>query len=659
MKIKILLGFLGFMVLATGTGAANRPEEWKYFQQVEVSKPGLVKLSLPVDSLAAARPGLEDLRIIDSTGHEVPYLLERPFQPERLILGAQKFSFTLADHATTIILETGLSQPIQGITLETAAPNFIKAVRIEGSTDRKDWQTITQDQPLFRQPYGAGSLHLTIPPAVWPWLRLTLDDRRSKPVAFTGAKLHAAVKPLPLESLPVTIVNRRENDQKTRITLNLGGANLTLATVQVEADDPLFMRQVTAAVSALAENEISERSLATGTIYRVALDGQQVSSELAIPINQQITNRELLLLIDNQDNPPLNITAVKAQRRPVYLTFFASQAGVYRLLSGNPRCLAARYDLISLAASLQETTVSPLTLTSLADNPSYRPPESLPEIQDLGTDLDTTAWKSRKLVQIKQAGVQQFDLDVETLAGAGPSLSDLRLWRDGKQRPYILERTTVNVKLTPLVSLIPDPKKPSRSRWQIKLPHSGLPLKRLSCTTSTPIFQRQVHLLEQPANERGEPYDRQLGQATWLRTPTVTAPTLELDLTRSPRTDTLILETDNGDNPPIELDNCQLYYFLTRVLCKAPLDPATYLYYGNNSVGPPQYDLALVAPQLLAAEKSVATLGAAEPLQKPGWGDIFQTSTTRSVVFWGALAVVVVVLLVVMARLLPQTPSKE
>ena len=79
---------LGLALLCTiGVAHAELPADWKYLQQVEVTKSGLVKLSLPAETLGAARPGLEDLRLYGPAGAEVPYLLERPGRPERVMLG--------------------------------------------------------------------------------------------------------------------------------------------------------------------------------------------------------------------------------------------------------------------------------------------------------------------------------------------------------------------------------------------------------------------------------------------------------------------------------------------------------------------------------------------------------------------------------------------
>jgi hypothetical protein len=123
----------------------------------------------------------------------------------------------------------------------------------------------------------------------------------------------------------------------------------------------------------------------------------------------------------------------------------------------------------------------------------------------------------------------------------------------------------------------------------------------------------------------------------------------------SPQSDTLILETDNGDNPPVEIEKFQVFYPATRMLFKARPQDELFLYYGHARVVPPRYDLGLVAGQLLTAEKAIATLGSEEQLKKPLWSE-GRAAGKGGVLFWGILALVVAVLLIVIARLLPKSP---
>ena len=268
--------------------------------------------------------------------------------------------------ATTVItLETGLAQPLDGVTLETPAANFIKAVRVEGSADGQNWQRLAQGQPIFRQLYGASQLHVSFPAGEWRWLRLTVDDQRSQPIPFTGARVHAAdVEAAPVELQTVTIAERNENPGETRLTLNLGAANLDVASVKIETDEPLFTRAVTLAVPQVSEDAIREQTIGQGVIYRVAIEGQPVSENLSVPLEKQVRSRELFLSITNGDSPPLPISAVRVERRPVYLVFLARPAGTFHLLTGNKSCAAPRYDLAALGANLKSAAVTPVKISA-------------------------------------------------------------------------------------------------------------------------------------------------------------------------------------------------------------------------------------------------------------------------------------------------------
>ena len=646
-----------FLILAVlSLNAAGLPADWQREQPFNLATSGLVKLSLPVETLDAARPALEDLRLYDDAGNELPYLIEHPAPVLKIVKNVKSFHVSLNPNNTVIVLETGLTQPLDSVTLETPAGNFLKPVRVEGSTDLKRWQTLEQGQPVFRQPDGASRLHVSFPAGAWPWLRLTVDDQRTPAIPFTGARIHVAVtEPAPSEQLPVTITERDENPGETRVALNLGAANLNITAVQVETAEPLFTRRVTIAVPQISEDAVREQTIGQGVIYRIAVEGQAASENILVPLDSLVRSHELLLFIHNQDSPPLPIAAVRDERRPVYLVFLARQAGTYHLLTGNGHCAAPSYDLAALSMNLKAVAVAPVKLPPPVNNPDYRPAEVLPGIEQTGAALDVTAWKYRKPVNISHAGAQQLELDLDVLGHAQPDLRDLRLLHGSNQVPYIVERTSISRSLTPVVTATNDTKDLTLSRWVMKMPQANLPVTRLSCLTRTTLFQRDVTLYEVLTDEQGEKYRHNLSSASWIQKPDRKSREFFLNFDNSPQSDTLFLETHNGDNPPIELENFQLFYPVTRVLFKAASGDEIFLYYGNPRVDSPRYDLSLVAGQLLAADKAPAVLAAEQQLRKSSWRE-HEIPGTGGVVFWGILALVVVVLLFIISRLLPKSP---
>jgi len=652
--ILLLLGTLQVSAASFG--------EWREQQDIEVSGAGLVQVSLPAGTLDAARPGLEDLRLVDAAGNEVPYLIDRPNPAAPTMHAAKSFNNSLMGRTTVLLIETGLDSPLTGVLLQTPERQFIKAVRVEGSADGQRWSRLTEGVPIFRQAGGASGLLVEFAAGQWAWLRLSLDDMRSDPVPFTGASLRVAAPELP-PSLPVEVViaTRDEGVDGTRLTLALPAANLTLASLEVETDEPLFTRHVTLATPEVSGDGAREQIVASGTLLRFGGNGQPVVLQQTLTVERQIPSRELVLQIQNEDSPPLPITGIRALRRPVYLVFFARDTGVYRLFAGNPFCEPPRYDIAALSSQLRmrDGQLREAAAGGLFDNPDYHAPEALPGLSPVGAALDVSPWKYRKPVRIEHAGVQNLELDLEVLAAAQRSFGDLRLVGDGHQVPFLIEHTSRLGSIQPEATVMADLKPPTISRWALKLPLANLPLTRLVCESPSPLFERRVRLFEEVVDTRGARRVRELGSASWARTPGGPARPLELSLTQSPQSDTLYVETDNGDNPPIQLSGFQLFEPITRLVFKAAAGDTLMLYYGNASASAPNYDLRLVGRQLLAAPKVTASLGQQDQLQAASWTEGPPLTGMRGILFWGVLGLVVVALLVILARLLPKTKIAE
>ncbi|MDO8544264.1 MAG: DUF3999 family protein [Opitutaceae bacterium] len=644
-------------VLVPLRALALEANEWKYRQPFTVTRPGVVKFALPPATLDVAQPRLGDLRLVDGTATQIPYLLQ-PSTPAAPATrrAPRSFRSELTESSTQLYLETGYEAPVAGISLVTPAPAFLKAARVEVSANGRDWRQIATGIPLFRQ-FGAEELRLKFEPVRTSHLRVTLDDSRTRPIPITSAALAFAAgadagATLPL---PVRITNREEFASESVLTLDLGAQHVPLSTLEFTAREPLFARPVTIGVRELRGDVAVERTLFRGSIYRLAIDDLPARAQLSLPIEMTAPSRELLIHIHNGDSPPLGIEAVKAAHRPIWLLFHAPAAGIYTLLTGNPDVGAPRYDLGMVGDSLKQAAAGDVALSAPALNPSYRRPDTLADTPLTGAPLDPRDWNLRKPVRVASAGVQQLELDPDVLAGAQREFGDLRLLRDGTQVPFILERPALSRSVAVVIAAANDPKRPRLSRWHLKLPRPGLPITQLTLTTTTPLFERHLRLYEVIEDVRSGRFERALAVADWRATPGNRSP-LVLAITLPPIGDTLVLETDNGDNPAINLAAATAVHPVTRLLFKT--DPTELaLYYGNPRTPAARYDVALVAPQILSAEKHVATLGPEEKARVEGWARSALQGARGGVLFWSVLALVVVALLVVVARLLPKPPA--
>ncbi len=624
--------------------------EWKNRQTIEALRAGIVMVRLPPETLDAARADRGDLRLLDPAGREVAFRINQVSRPAVRTVAVKSFRSTLTEKATQLVIETG-STTLGEITLVTPTRDFLKRARIEIPEDGIFWTIAEDGVPFFRQ---SGVERLSFQPNA-QFVRITLDDTRSKPVPFTGATFTPFAGAPPYQKpLPARIARREEFSGETVLTLELSAAHVPLDTITFATPERLFMRRVTVGARELREDTATERTAAIGTIYRVDTDDGKPAARLDVPLNFSAPSREVILHIANDDSPPLAIKGIELTPFQVTVLFEATGPGAYTLLSGHPQIAPPSYDVARLRKP-DFTGASVLTVGPLAPNPGYKPVEALAGVTLAGASLDPAPWRFRKAVQVAAAGVQQLELDLDVLVRAQAGFGDLRLVRDGAQVPYLLERPALSRSIALTLRPASDPLRPRASRWEIALPQAGLPLTRLTLASPTALFQRHLRVFETVTDDRGNRHDRTLASADWNHTPEDKRP-LTLALSSPPTTATLLVETDNGDNPPIALSAATATHGVARLLFKTEAAPVA-LYYGNAQASSPRYDLALVAGQILAAPKNLAALGPEEKSRPDGWARTALTGARGGVLFWGVLALVVAVLLGVVAKLLPKPPA--
>lgn len=629
--------------------------DWELRQGLEVTSTGLLKVPLPAETLDAARPALEDLRLLSPSGRETPYLIERPGAPQLVLKRPQSTEIFVEADRTRIVVRRQPGTRLIGLTIDTSAPEFLKAVTVREGDGADSGRVLALRQPVFRQPAGAARLFVELPDTTVPTLTVLLDDQRTPPVPIEGVRLQEMTERAPVgEPVAITLQQRLETPGETRMILDLEAANLTLATLTLDTPEPLFTRPLTLLRRELVGDEIHERTLKSGTVYRVAVDSGESVVQLEMPLELQLTTREIVLRVDNGDSPPLRLDNVTVQRRPVFMVFQASEAGRYTLLTRNALATAPRYDVAALAPQLRELEPSALRWTRLEANPDFQPSTLLPTVPWLAGTLDVSGWAFRRPVFVATGnGVQELELDLDVLARSSRSHADLRLVSDGRQVPFILERTSLQRVLDVPVEAVANSKPTTLSRWILKLPEKSLPITRLVCEVRTTLFDRQLAVVEELPDDRGRSVRRVLAGASWRRTPDRTSGRFWIELAQPPRGDTLFLETDNGDNPGIDLATCQALYPATRILFRWPSETPVHLYYGNPEARAPSYDLGLLAPQILAARRRPAEWGDREPLTRTPWLEGGEPSPLGTILFWGALGLVVIGLVLVIVRLLP------
>jgi hypothetical protein len=149
-------------------------------------------------------------------------------------------------------------------------------------------------------------------------------------------------------------------------------------------------------------------------------------------------------------------------------------------------------------------------------------------------------------------------------------------------------------------------------------------------TTSARVFTRHitVGIEHQPDRRRRDPWFETLTTAQWVHADQESpASALVMGLRRQLNVRDVLLTVDEGDNSPLPLASARLLLPAYRLRLFRERDAALRLAYGRDDLSPPQYDLALLAPQLLGVA-ATDVVPSAEQGAAPSAATVLMSPTT-------------------------------
>jgi Protein of unknown function (DUF3999) len=603
--------------------------------------------------VAVATGGAGDLRLFDVAGREVPYLLVTP-RVEAQWRAARLLPVAPAKFASGFEADLESALPIDRVRIQGLPAPFLKRVRIEGSGDRAHWTLLVPDATLFDLPNeGLELTGLDFAAGSYRYLRVTWDDRASARMPLprrVEARVASATRgPAPLRTA-VAVERRPSEPGKSRFRIRLPGAHLPVVAIELNVAGGNVLRSARITEGRLDGSTVVPTELGTATLRRSIRDGL-AAAELRVPISPPAES-ELELAVDDGNNPPLDVTGATAVFATLPFVFFESAGDTLIARYGNERLTAPNYDL-----EAERNRIPSLTLATAHWGPSREPTatataDSAAQLPTAGATIDRQSFRYQRSIPLGTAGLTTLPLDAATLAHG--SLNDVRIaTADGHQVPFLVERLDepLAVTLPTLARLTAGRDATTRSRYRVTLPYAGLPSSRLVLHTDARVFDREVTLemvpsAEDDARARAGPVT--LARIQWRHAdPELSAPALAMELPPL-RVRELSLIIDEGDNAPLPLRDATLLLPSYRLrFFRDGRTPLTLLY-GRSDLGAPRYDLALLAPRLLGAPARDAVAG-------PEKETTNVTGVTPTVVFWCALALAVLALLVLIARLLRPT----
>ena len=660
-------------LLVAATAVAGGPPEFHYARPVTPGAAGPNALVVDVPLLSGARPlrfdatgrfggGLEDLRLFGADGDEVPYLVVAPPSVERRWQSGRLQPIVSTKEASGFEVDLGEVVRADRLRLTGLPGPLLKRVRLEGSGDRQHWVVLAPDTTVFDLPEeGLRRMEIGFEASPVRHLRVTWDDRSSAPVPLPAAvsvAIAATIAPSPV-LVPLVFERRASEPGTSRFRIRLPGPGLPIRAFELDCGGEHLLRGARVNEPQLTGEAVTPRQLGTGVLRRVTR-ADAVASDLRVAVATP-HELEVELVVDDADNPPLELQAVRAELPALPSLYFESRDGAALVTKfGAPDLAAPRYDLEAARGALREAEAAPATWGERASLP-VSPPADAEDVQEgiatVGAPIDVSVFRYMRAIPPGPPGLTALRLDAAALAHSRGG--DVRLVdATGRQIPYVVEHLG-----EPLVVALPAPTvepastRPDSARvttYRVQLPYRRLPGARLVLETTERVFERHVVVRDErrPRDPRSHEHSATLRTATWRHAdPRRPPPALTIELPPVDATSVLI-DVDDGDNSPLPVRSARLLLATRRLRFVRTSAAEPSLAYGAASLAAPRYDLTLLAPRILGAPAHET-----DPLAEPaGVADTDAADEHPDVVgrrvFWVVLGGAVLVLLVVLARLL-------
>ena len=307
-----------------------------------------------------AQEDLDDLRLLDRTGHEVPFAL-RVLAPKQQSEEIQASVFNRAegpDGSRELSLDLG-AEPIEHNQVQVGLPgvNYRRRAMLEGSDDRSQWRELADEYLIHfrREDHELHDVAIDYPASRFRYLRLrvepdpALDDKPLELGQVTVAK--RVDVPGEMLRLTPTLDSRQpvqeSNTPASAWLIDLGSDNVPCSRLEVEIAEDQFVRDYR--IERVLPPE--EVRLIVGSPFQEVARGvwQRRPDDPRKPMvaeMPEVKASRLRLVVLDYGNPPLGVQslAVLAPARQIVLARPEDPDPGLRLYFGNPQADAPHYD---------------------------------------------------------------------------------------------------------------------------------------------------------------------------------------------------------------------------------------------------------------------------------------------------------------------------
>ena len=318
-----------------------------------IEKSGYHEIAISPDIISRSRRGLNDLRLFDESGDQVPYFIRTD---DAVTYTGRFIPFTIAknqiipDEYTEIIIEQETGSTLDEIHLEVANASVSKTVEITGSDDQEQWYAVKRDHVSLRPRSDGKTSTLSVvdlPLSSHRYFRITIADSLNAPLKILDLGHQGREQRIGrFDEASGYQILTRDDQGKTEIRL-CSEFPLLYDRIRFSADSAeRFHREVD--IYSIETPEQTRRQRRKGIVP----DGKSLLTSAHIRSGDLNAfdlagaySDTLLVVIENGDDPPLASLDVHVENRRRSLIAELDSGKSYVLKTGNDDIRSPQYDL--------------------------------------------------------------------------------------------------------------------------------------------------------------------------------------------------------------------------------------------------------------------------------------------------------------------------
>lgn len=352
-----VLRYFGAILLGIGCASAAQcadlPSAWRAWrysravQTLDLNARTPAEIPLPWDLFARCQDYCRDVRLIDDRAQEIPFELfsESGASSWRSHSARMVENSFVAGAYTQVIADLGADPPIYDqVRVETPEPDFIVWAELAVSDDARTWRIVDPRAPIsaFHSRAIDGTQTIPFQGLYARYIRVRIFQTASQFPVHGIQAIHGIARLARRDAIPATFASEAsEEPGVSRWRVGLGAENIPVSEISFTTTEPEFYRAVQMSSSADGKEW---RVHASGEIYRYEHAGK-VRESLRIFFPEFLGRRFWRVEIINGNDRALAGVAIALRGVQRKLLFRAELGRTYRVLYGNSKAAAPRYDL--------------------------------------------------------------------------------------------------------------------------------------------------------------------------------------------------------------------------------------------------------------------------------------------------------------------------